>query len=1136
MVDAAPAPAAPAPAMPDDQVRRDFLVARAQGAGLSAEQQLDALLASPAPAPPGGAPAPAPATAGLPPGKQVDATLATAPASGQDQPGLIRRLINAYVDWWQRGGEEAAARMQRMNAEVASWGGRLPDADTLLHSELGRFATGIGMSIAPGEGAKGTLDVLGIPPPAKPPVGVPGGDIIARAQAESAAGAGEGGAGAAATASEGAAAPPKTFLTGETPPASAAATAGDQAAAARPGAAPAGGAAPGAPAAAPEPAAPSGPAVQIVAKDGTASPLPTPGEAAARFTVSPEARAQAVDYLNGVTGDNPVQASLAHIADPKVMDEAIQGVASFIPKDGVKPDDVLRQAAYATAMQPEDVLAGLKGRLPDDTQIAAWAMLVNSGGAELGALSQRAVESGAPEDWEAAIRAFALQQRILQEWTGAGVEMGRAFRARQLASEARSDYAATVQDIIKNMGSGTAEDVVRKIAALQTPEQASGFAAALRWMGQRDVILSGWYNYLLGPKTVAKKLLTDLSMPFWNAAERFTAEKAGSGAVPAGETAQLVAGYAGAFGDAVRAAGRGLMAGRSQFMSDARTLEGLPLRRAALIANGAEIGPQGAAALQPTRNALAYLRAALPTSWIAGIDDFAKTFHYRAELRALAWRDGVGKFTDGAGNVDYDAAAEHVQDMLASPSPELHMQAAQAAQRLTFTEPLTGVAEKLASVADGFNIPVRGSRFEIPAGRILLPFTRTPANFVRFMYRASPLPEIFPSAAYRAEIAGGGAARDLAYARMGLGTGLAISATALAAGGYITGRGPTDPKLREAWLAAGNQPYSIQVPGARPVSYPTEPFAMTIGALADTVDLMKFAKEEDSGQLALGYALGAGHAFLSRTYMQGLAQFMDAVQNPDREGAAWVRQLATSLAVPRIAGDATAALDRWQRAHYDVMQSIETRIPFLREGLEPLRDRWGDPIPLRDAYLPFGSGTAGAYMVSPFSLGPNPDQVNPIDRWRWEHRADFANGDPGIPKPSMVQSWQQGQGVKANVRLTPQQYDRFVEQAGNGLKDPRTGLGAKDLLNALVRGDAPGFAQREWDQASDAERALMVQRIVGEYRSAARVQLTHEFPDVRDAVQAQWGARRDQLSQRPASAAPQASPASGSAAAMPRLD
>lgn len=861
----------------------------------------------------------------------------------------------------------------------------------------------------------------------------------------------------------------------------------------------------------------------------------------AELKVTPEIRAQATDYLNGRTGDNPVQASLSRIADPKVMQEAIEGVASFLPKAEVKPDEVLRRAAYMTAMQPEDVLAGLKGRLPNDEQVAAWTMLVNSGAKELGTLAQKAVETGAPEDWEAAVRGFALQNQVLSEWTTAGTEQARAFRARQLASEARSDYAATVQEIIKNIGPQAAEDAIRKIAALKTPEQISGTTAALRWMTSRDGLLYGWYNFLLGPKTVVKKALTDITMPVWNIAQRYAAETMGSGGVAEGETLQLIQGYAGAFGDALRAGGKGLMEGRSTFMADSNTLEGLKRTRTSMLANGVELGGEGAAAEQPTRSALAYLRAAMPTSWIAGIDDAAKTFHYRAELRALSSREA-----SGAGLVGEEHGAA-VNGMLHNPPQDLHFQAAARAKELTFTDPLTGVAEKLADVVDSLNIPVAGTRFEIPAGRMVAPFVRTPANFVKFMYRSSPLPLVFPSAAFKEAIAAGGASRDLAYAQIGLGTGLAVAASALAIGGYITGRGPSDPKLRQAWMGAGNQPYSIQIPGQRPVSYPLEPFAMSIGAYADTVEMMKFARDEDADQLALSFVLGTGHAFLSRTYMSNAAEFMDAVQNPDRSGGRYVDRLAASMAVPRTVGDVAGAVDPWLRAHYGLRDAVEARLPFVSGDLPFKRDGWGDPIPLRDAYMPLLTGTGAAHVLSPVELGVPADQVNPIDKWRWEHRGDFAGGNPAVAPLSRTQAWQAGAGVKANVRLTPEQFDRLQELAGNGLKDPRSGLGAKDTMNVLVQGEGPRGLQREWNQGSDAEKALMMQRVVSEYRGAAREALRREFPDVDAAVRAQWSSRAEQLKPgRPqqsapgaASAAPAAlpaAPASAGAPTQPRLE
>lgn len=901
------------------------------------------------------------------------------------------------------------------------------------------------------------------------------------------------------------------------------------------------------PEAAPGVAETAKPAAAGAGEEASAKPAYTFTDAApgAELKVTPEIRQQATDYLNGRTGDNPVQASLARIADPKVMEEAVQGVASFIPKGEVKPDEVLRRAAYMTAMQPEDILAGLKGRLPADEQVAAWTMLVNSGAKELGGLAQKAVETGAPADWEAAVRGFALQNQVLSEWTTAGTEMGRAFRARQLASEARSDYAASIQDIIKNIGPQAAEDAVRKIAALKTPEQISGYTAALRWMTGREGVLYAWYNYLLGPKTVVKKALTDITMPVWNVAQRYAAETLGSssggpGGVAVGETAQLIQGYAGAFGDALRAGGRGLMEGRSTFMADSNTLEGLKRTRTSMLANGVELGgaEMGGGAEAPTRAALAYLRTAMPTSWIAGIDDFAKTFHYRAELRSLAYREAAGTGIQGE---DLGAA---VNSILHNPPQDLHFQAAARAKELTFTEPLTGVAEKIADVFDSLNIPVAGTKFEIPAGRMVMPFIRTPTNFVRFMYRASPAPLAFPSAAFKEAIAAGGASRDLAYAQIGMGTGLALAASGLAIAGYVTGRGPSDPKLRSAWLAAGNQPYSVQLPGQRPVSYPLEPFAMSIGAYADTVEMMKFAKDEDADQLALSFVLGTGHAFLSRNYMQNASDFMEAVQNPDRSGGRYVDRLVASMAVPRTVGDVAGALDPWLRAHYGARDAIEAKLPFVSGTLPFKRDNWGDPIPLRDAYLPLLSGTGAAHMVSPVELGVPEDQINPIDKWRWEHRADFAGGNPAVARLSMTQAWQAGPGVKANVRLTPEQYDRLQALAGNELKDPRSGLGAKDTMNALVQGEGPRALQREWNQASDAEKALMMQRVVSEYRGAAREQLRHEFPDVDQAIRAQQEDRRAQL-KRPgpgAAAAPlpmlngsTPSPSTGGAA-MPRLE
>jgi hypothetical protein len=89
-------------------------------------------------------------------------------------------------------------------------------------------------------------------------------------------------------------------------------------------------------------------------------------------------------------------------------------------------------------------------------------------------------------------------------------------------------------------------------------------------------------------------------------------------------------------------------------------------------------------------------------------------------------------------------------------------------------------------------------------------------------------------------------------------------------------------------------------------------------------------------------------------------------------------------------------------------------------------------------------------------MGPA-DNAQPIDKWIWDNRGAFPdadNGRLGLSRPGQVQSFDVGP-VSAQVKLTDRQLDRLRELTGNELKDPSTGLGARDALNALVEGDYP---------------------------------------------------------------------------------
>ncbi len=98
------------------------------------------------------------------------------------------------------------------------------------------------------------------------------------------------------------------------------------------------------------------------------------------------------------------------------------------------------------------------------------------------------------------------------------------------------------------------------------------------------------------------------------------------------------------------------------------------------------------------------------------------------------------------------------------------------------------------------------------------------------------------------------------------------------------------------------------------------------------------------------------------------------------------------------------------------------------------------------------------------------------------------------------------------LKLTPQQIDRLKVLAGNGLKDPSTGLGAKDALNALVVGQHPDRdMQAQFDKGTPAMKALIVQKIWNAYRRGAEQQLMSEDGSLQDSAAGAQAARASAL-------------------------
>ncbi len=858
------------------------------------------------------------------------------------------------------------------------------------------------------------------------------------------------------------------------------------------------------------------------AEGGTATGAqPAPAAGPRAMEVKPDFQNLALRFLAGETGENPVRVNLDMLQTADDVKGMIAEMSAMLPEREVVTWAETNAQARALGLNPTDLMAGnIEGTGLSTPQLRAAAMLNTAMSTEATRLLQVAGLPGATaEDTGAALRAIGAAFQANQVMAGFEASAGRNLNILGQMRRATPDDVAAMQALLRDDGmSGGVDALMGRLRGMIDPETGrldpARVGAYLAQVARGEAVqgtgLTVYYNVLLSnPATVVKKFVSDLGMGLWNMATTELAARTMSGAVSPGESLQLAYGYMAAQREGFRLAGRAAVAGRSQFHGGESTLEGFRPRLDALI-DGA---PAALTPGTPTMSGWQYLRAAMPTSWIGAVDDWAKFSHYSAEVNRLIYRQGQAQGLEG------EALATFMAEQRAAPSQAVQQQAWTTAQQLAFQEPLTGFAGSLQNARDQLGV----------FGKVLLPFIKVPMNIMKFAYTNSPASYVLSSPSIRAELEAGGATRDMALARMALGGMVAWSVLDMSVQGQITGAGPTDPQLQRAWRAAGNEPYSIKILGTWYGYNHVEPLALMTGIIADTMDIMRFAHEQDADALAASLVFGVGSAALSKTYLEGLSTFFEALNSPQQDGSKYAFNLISAMATPPGVAALASGLDPWVRAHHGLMEQVQARLPFLSQNLPPARTLWGDPISARDHYMPPFSGSVAARMLSPVTAVPG-DGSEPIDQWIWANRQAFPHADDGslgLRKLQQTQPFRLSPEVTVNMPLTNEAFDRLQVLAGHELKDPSTGLGAKDALNALVQGRYPDAStQQQWNKSSTPVQALMVQKIVQKYQAAARGQLLTEYPDIADSLRAAASGRVDQLTgDAPAAPVPKPTPA-----------
>ena len=119
------------------------------------------------------------------------------------------------------------------------------------------------------------------------------------------------------------------------------------------------------------------------------------------------------------------------------------------------------------------------------------------------------------------------------------------------------------------------------------------------------------------------------------------------------------------------------------------------------------------------------------------------------ELNSLAYRTAKGEGLEGA------ELGARVRELVENPSEEIHLGAVDASKYQTFTNDLGESGKQAQKFINNF-----------PPAKIILPFVRTPTNILKYTAHRTPF-----NKQMWADVKAGGVKRDVALARMSMGSG-----------------------------------------------------------------------------------------------------------------------------------------------------------------------------------------------------------------------------------------------------------------------------------------------------------------------------------------------------------------------------
>ena len=761
-------------------------------------------------------------------------------------------------------------------------------------------------------------------------------------------------------------------------------------------------------------------------------------------------------------------------------------------KRGKRGDDLIRADAERMGMTVEEVMNRPKGAVWNDAQVLAARMVWENAADNFAAAAERALKSGTKADLFIMRKMQATFAAVNAEIRGASAESARSLRAwGVVGGDLRTKMRLATEMLDQYGGQEMNMQLAARFVALQKQgllknRAGKAFVEQSLWSSGLDAVREAWVASLLWmPSTHIVNGTSGLMVMLGNTVTKAVAGMTSKG-MDSSEGLYYAIGTMTSLKDAFRYGGKALF-------TDGQTGQWMGKTGSKVDAGGGPrpmitpeaFGVQSDTVAGKTVSAIGHAFR-VPFKVLGAGDEFMKTMIYRGELMALISREARSQ------NIPKDQLQSFFEKMAANPPKQLQVQAADMALWSTFQDKGGVISRQMSQWRNNPEINVAG-RFLLT---MVFPFVKTPSRILNYIGEHSPF--AMTQKKFWAELNSGDPARaSIAKAKLATGTASMAIFSDMADNGIITGAPPRNPAEREAWVAAGNQPYSIKV-GDKWYSYNRmDPIGAMMGVSADLATLahryeLSDADMNEMSEIASGAVLALANVVINKNYMQGLAKTLNAISDPDRYGKWWAIGMgSTFLPAHSFAQNYTRTWvdDGTYRQINDLHDAYQAKLGKMAQRLTPVRDIWGRPMQARSGYGKLYD------FLTPVTTKPVKEEPIGTELVRLARSPYLA---PGQAVPSRIEKNTTFKGVPIDFSENPKVYDEYVRLAGNDLKlmvDVSLGdLGCMDFLNLLVEGKVPGMSE-SYKAASDSQRLNMIRGVVDMYRNAAAGHILQEHPD-----------------------------------------